>query len=84
MADTSNDESLDMLDGGVGIGYDISNQLQVFAGIHFGFSPPSPGVQSITVLKKKPVRPMSLDSVMQVMTIYSLQKLLAFSRNLMI
>ena len=43
MADTSNSESLDMLGGGIGLGYDISNQLQVFAGIHFGFSPPSPG-----------------------------------------
>ena len=36
-------EELDMLGGGLGAGYQLSDAWQAFAGIHFGFSPPSPG-----------------------------------------
>ncbi len=37
------DETLDMLGGGIGVGYNVSDTWQVFGGVHFGFSPPSPG-----------------------------------------
>jgi len=42
-AGTTRDNDLDMLGGGIGIGYNITSELQAFGGIHFGFSPPSPG-----------------------------------------
>lgn len=34
--------SLDMFGGGIGIGYDFTDEWQAFGGVHFGFSPPSP------------------------------------------
>jgi len=34
--------SLGLLGGGIGIGYNLSSEWQTFAGMHFGFSPPSP------------------------------------------
>lgn len=37
------DEGLDMLGGGLGIGYQLSETWQAIGGVHFGFSPPSPG-----------------------------------------
>jgi len=37
------DEELDMLGGGIGAGYQLTDAWQVFGGIHFGFSPPGPG-----------------------------------------
>ena len=39
----SADTELDMLGGGVALGYQISDTWQAFGGVHFGFSPPSPG-----------------------------------------
>lgn len=42
-AGTTRDDDLDMLGGGIGIGYNITSELQAFGGVHFGFSPPSPG-----------------------------------------
>ena len=36
-------ESLDMLGGGIGIGYNFTDEWQAFGGMNFGFSPPSPG-----------------------------------------
>lgn len=36
-------ESLDVMGGGLGIGYNWTNEWQSFGGVHFGFSPPSPG-----------------------------------------
>ena len=42
-AGTSRDDDLDMLGGGIGVGYNITSELQAFGGVHFGFSPPSPG-----------------------------------------
>jgi Fe(3+) dicitrate transport protein len=37
------DTSLDMLAGGIGAAYTLGSAWQVLGGIHFGFSPPSPG-----------------------------------------
>lgn len=37
------EESLDMLGGGVAVGYNVTDEWQVFGGVNFGFSPPSPG-----------------------------------------
>ncbi len=42
-AGSTRDDNLDMLGGGIGIGYNFNSELQAFGGIHFGFSPPSPG-----------------------------------------
>jgi len=42
-AATTRDDDLDLLGGGIGIGYNITSELQAFGGVHFGFSPPSPG-----------------------------------------
>ncbi|MFT5394971.1 MAG: Fe(3+) dicitrate transport protein [Gammaproteobacteria bacterium] len=42
-AGTTRDGDLDLLGGGIGIGYNITSELQAFGGVHFGFSPPSPG-----------------------------------------
>ena len=42
-AGTKSDGDLDMLGGGIGIGYNINSELQAFGGVNFGFSPPSPG-----------------------------------------
>ncbi len=42
-AGTTRDDDLDLLGGGIGIGYNITSELQAFGGVHFGFSPPSPG-----------------------------------------
>ena len=36
-------DTLDMFGGGIGIGYNLTNEWQAFGGVHFGFSPPSPG-----------------------------------------
>ncbi|MDZ7735213.1 MAG: TonB-dependent receptor [Gammaproteobacteria bacterium] len=35
--------TVDMLGGGIGIGYNWTPEWQTFGGVHFGFSPPSPG-----------------------------------------
>ena len=40
---TSGDKTLNMVGGGIGVGYNITDEWQAFAGVHFGFSPPSPG-----------------------------------------
>ena len=40
---TGGDESLDLLSGGIGAGYQLTDAWQAFAGVHFGVSPPSPG-----------------------------------------
>ncbi len=32
-----------MFGGGIGFGYNLSSEWQTFGGVHFGFSPPSPG-----------------------------------------
>lgn len=37
------DEGLDMLGGGLGVAYRLSDAWQAIGGVHFGFSPPSPG-----------------------------------------
>jgi Fe(3+) dicitrate transport protein len=37
------EESLDMLGGGLAVGYNFTDAWQVFGGVNFGFSPPSPG-----------------------------------------
>jgi Fe(3+) dicitrate transport protein len=42
-AGTTGNDKLDMFGGGIGIGYNINSELQAFGGVHFGFSPPSPG-----------------------------------------
>lgn len=42
-AGTTRETNLDMLGGGIGIGYNFTSELQAFGGVHFGFSPPSPG-----------------------------------------
>jgi len=42
-AGTTKDDDLDLLGGGIGIGYNITSEFQAFGGVHFGFSPPSPG-----------------------------------------
>jgi len=39
----SGDEFLDMLGGGIGAGYNFTDEWQAFGGMYFGFSPPSPG-----------------------------------------
>jgi Fe(3+) dicitrate transport protein len=39
---TTADTTLSMLGGGIGAAYELSEEWQTFAGIHFGFSPPSP------------------------------------------
>ncbi|MCS3902065.1 Fe(3+) dicitrate transport protein [Methylohalomonas lacus] len=36
-------ESLDVVGGGIGAGYNWTDEWQTFGGIHFGFSPPGPG-----------------------------------------
>lgn len=40
---TSGETDVDMLGGGIGIGYSLNEKWEAFGGVHFGFSPPSPG-----------------------------------------
>ncbi len=40
---TTANADLDMMSGGVGIVYEFSPELEALAGVHMGFSPPSPG-----------------------------------------
>ncbi len=40
---TSGDASLNMFGGGLGGGYNFTDEWQAFGGVHVGFSPPSPG-----------------------------------------
>lgn len=40
---TSGDTEIDMFGGGIALGYQLSDTWQAFGGVHFGFSPPSPG-----------------------------------------
>jgi len=35
--------TLDMMSGGIGIVYEFNDEVQALAGVHLGFSPPSPG-----------------------------------------
>ncbi len=42
-AGTRGSESLDVMGGGIGVGYNWTDEWQTFGGVHFGFSPPSPG-----------------------------------------
>lgn len=39
----SSDGNMDMIAGGVGIAYLLNDEWQTFGGVHYGFSPPSPG-----------------------------------------
>jgi Fe(3+) dicitrate transport protein len=45
--------SLDLFGGGVGAGYNITDEWQAFSGVHFGFSPPSPGGAVVNDLKEE-------------------------------
>jgi len=40
---TSQSESINMVGGGLGVGYNWTSEWQTFGGVHFGFSPPGPG-----------------------------------------
>ncbi|MEX2523754.1 MAG: TonB-dependent receptor [Gammaproteobacteria bacterium] len=42
-AGTVTPESLDVMGGSIAGGYDVTDEWQVFGGVNFGFSPPSPG-----------------------------------------
>lgn len=40
---TSGKTDVNMLGGGIGLGYSLTDSWETFGGVHFGFSPPSPG-----------------------------------------
>lgn len=50
---TTDDTTLGLLGGGIGIGYNLTSEWQAFGGIHFGFSPPSPGAAVNNNLKEE-------------------------------
>ena len=41
--DAIGNEALDMMSGGIGIVYEFNDRVQALAGVHLGYSPPSPG-----------------------------------------